>query len=378
MGVNTWYPFGSAINEQIVVGLANEMVTRGLEKVGYRYLWIDGGWWQGTRDGNGNITVDPIQWPHGMAWLAAYIHSRGLLAGIYTDAGTRGCAAEHMAGSYNHYQQDINTFAAWGYDAVKVDFCGGHVMHLDPSLTYRQLGDVIKADQPRRPMLLAVSNGAVPNEYGAGYPSVANSAYGSFRYGPSSGNSWRTGPDIGFPGFVPFSNAVRNFELDAQHPAVAGVGHWNDPDYLAPNLGMYPSEAESQFSLWAIAAAPLIAGVDVRLMSLQTQLLLENRQAIAIDQDPLGVQGRLAGTQSQTQIWVKPLTGKASAVALLNLGQQPVTVRVTRELLGLGAARAYTTLDVWSHQTVVSDGTVLVSVAPQTAVLLRMVPVPQR
>ena len=376
MGVNTWYAFGSAINEQVVVDLANEMVSRGLEKVGYRYLWIDGGWWRGTRDANGNISVDPTQWPHGMAWIAAYIHSLGLLAGIYTDAGTRGCGAEPLAGSYNHYQQDVDTFAAWGFDALKVDFCGGHDMRLNPSSAYRQFAGAIKADQPRRPMLLAISNGAVPNEYAAGDPSYADSAYGSYRYGPSSGNSWRTGPDLGNPGFVPFSSAERNFELDAQHPGVAGPGHWNDPDYLVPSSGMSEAQDESQFSLWAIAAAPLIASIDVHLMSLQTQLILENRQAIAIDQDPLGVQARLADTQGQTQIWVKPLADKSSAAALLNLAQQPATVRLTPALLGLRTAPAYTTLDVWARQSVVGDGTLLVSVPGQSAVLLRMTPAP--
>lgn len=375
MGVDTWYAFGTAINEQTIVELANAMVSSGLRAAGYRYLWIDGGWWTGTRDAQGNIVVDPAQWPHGMQWVVAYIHSMGLLAGIYTDAGNIACGkVVHPAGSYGRYQQDVDTFASWGFDAVKVDFCGGDSLHLDPAATYRAFGEAILNDEPRRPMLFNICNAGLPNEYGAGLPSYSESAYSSYTYGPAIANSWRTGPDLGIPGDVQYPQVISNFELDATHPGAAGPGHWNDPDYLVPNAGMTPAEAQSEFTLWVVLAAPLVVSADVMTMPEWTRAMLINRAAIAIDQDPLGVQARLVSRSGGTEVWTKRLSGRAGAVAVLNQGLQPATVRLTRGMLGVPATRPYSVLDVWADRTFVAGGPVLVSVAPGTAVLLRVVP----
>ena len=142
MGDNTYYAFGGGhgvINERTVIALANAMVSSGLARAGYRILWIDGGWWGGARAADGTITVDQASWPHGMAWIGSYLHAKGLRAGIYTDAGASGCAGglQGGQGSYGHYQQDVNTFAAWGYDAVKVDFCGGGIAKAAPWICTR-------------------------------------------------------------------------------------------------------------------------------------------------------------------------------------------------------------------------------------------------
>lgn len=131
LGWNTYYGVGDDFDEQTIESVADAIVDRGLRDAGYRYVWIDGGWWSGTRGADGAITVDPAQWPHGMRAVADYIHGKGLLAGIYTDAGRGGCGGADQ-GSYGHYQQDVDTFAAWGFDAVKVDFCGGTQLGLDP------------------------------------------------------------------------------------------------------------------------------------------------------------------------------------------------------------------------------------------------------
>ena len=131
MGVDTWYAFGTQIDETVVKALADAMVSRGLVAAGYTYVWIDAGWWSGTRDSAGKIIPSPVLWPHGLSWLTTYLHHRGMRAGIYTDAGINGCAGTGQ-GSWGHYQDDINTFALWGFDAVKVDFCGGNQMGIDP------------------------------------------------------------------------------------------------------------------------------------------------------------------------------------------------------------------------------------------------------
>lgn len=375
MGIDTWYAFGTAIDEQTIVELANAMVSTGLRAAGYRYLWIDGGWWTGTRDAQGNIVVDPTQWPHGMQWLVAYIHSQGLLAGIYTDAGSIACGKVlHPAGSYGHYQQDVDTFASWGFDAVKVDFCGGDSLHLDPAAAYRAFGEAILNDQPRRPMLFVVCNAGVPGEYGPGTPTYADSVYGSYSYAPGIANSWRTGPDLGIPGAVQYPQVIQNFELDAEHPGAAGPGHWNDPDYLVPDDGMTAAQAQSQFTLWAILAAPLVVSADLMTMPEWTRTMLVNRAAIRIDQDSLGVQARLVFRSRGTEVWTKRLSGRAGAVAVLNQGLQPATVRLTRGMLGIPSTRPYSVLDVWADRTFVAGGPLLVSVAPGTAVLLRVVP----
>src|SRR5712691_6532724 len=197
MGWNTFYGLGGPPDESTVVDVANAMVSRGLRDAGYDYVWIDGGWWDGSRAAAVNITVSATQWPHGMAWLASYIHGLGLKAGIYTDAGVTGCGGG-SAGSYGHYQQDADQFAAWGYDAVKVDFCGGDQLGLLPATAYAQFSQALRDNSSHRPMLLNICNPFYPGEIGPGNPPYDQSAYFSYTFGPSVGNSWRTTTDVGF------------------------------------------------------------------------------------------------------------------------------------------------------------------------------------
>ena len=195
MGWNTYYGLGSNFNEQTIVSVAGAMVSSGLKAAGYQYVWLDGGWWSGTRDTNGNITVNATQWPHGMQWIADYIHSKGLKAGIYTDTGSDGCGGANQ-GSYGHYQQDVNQFAAWGFDAVKVDFCGGHELGLDPATAYGQFRDALLNNSSHRPMLFNICNPFPPNVFGQDNPPLQKSAYYSYSFGPNTGNSWRTDTDV--------------------------------------------------------------------------------------------------------------------------------------------------------------------------------------
>jgi alpha-galactosidase len=277
MGVNTWYAFGTRIDERTIVRLTNAIVARGLRAAGYRYVWIDGRWWSGARGSSGAIAVARRQWPHGMKWLTDYIHANGLLAGIYTDAGKAGCPA-HRAGSYGHYQDDVDTFAAWGFDAVKVDFCGGNAMRLDPRVAYPKFAQALGRDTPSRPLLLNICDSAAPDAFGRGHPPWDESAYATYTYGPATANSWRTGLDVGAPGHVTFAAVLRNLDRDATHPEAARPGRWNDPDYLVPDAGMTPSEAQAQFTMWTILAAPLILGDDIVTMPALTQAIVATRR----------------------------------------------------------------------------------------------------
>jgi alpha-galactosidase len=371
MGWNTYYGLGSNFNEQTIVSVADAMVSRGLEAAGYQYVWLDGGWWSGTRDNNGNITVNATQWPHGMQWIADYIHSKGLKAGIYTDTGSNGCGGANQ-GSYGHYQQDVNQFAAWGYDAVKVDFCGGHSLGLDPATAYGQFRDALLNNSSHRPMLFNICNPFPPNAFGPNDPPLEKSAYYSYTFGPTTGNSWRTDTDIGFVHSVLWSDMLRNLDHDAAHPEAAGPGHWNDPDYLGPELGMTGAEAQAQFTMWSMVAAPLIIGNDIRSMSAATQAMLTNPEVIAVDQDSLGLQGTRIAQEGNGDVWVKPLANGDRAVALLNRGTSPLTITTSTDALGLAHASSYTLNDLWAHQSTETAGQIKATVAPHSAVLYRV------
>src|SRR3954451_13525730 len=373
LGWNTYYGLGSSFNEQTIRDEADAIVNRGLKSAGYDYVWIDGGWWSGTRDGAGSITVDPGQWPHGMKAVADYIHSKGLKAGIYTDAGHDGCGGANQ-GSYGHYQQDADQFAAWGYDAVKVDFCGGTNLHLDPAKAYADFRDALLHNASGRPMLFNICNPFTPGAAGNDYPPLERSAWWSWTFGPKTGNSWRSDTDVGFVHSIQWPDVLRNIDVNDQHPEAAGPGHWNDPDYLGPELGMTADQAQAQFTLWAISAAPLIVGSDVRALSADTISMLTNRDVLAVDQDPAGIQGRSISRDGDAQVWMKPLTGGDRAVALLNRGDSPVTVETTADAVGMRRGARYTLRDLWTGRKTSTAGQIAASVAPGSAVLFRVSP----
>jgi alpha-galactosidase len=318
--------------------------------------------------------VDRHQWPHGLRWLTDWLHRRGLLAGIYTDAGNSGCHGQGV-GSLGHYQQDADRFAAWGFDAVKVDFCGAGEAGLVPRPVYTRFAKALANNASHRKLLLNVCNFWVPGQINGTLPTYANSAYASYRWAPRIAQSWRTDTDIGFTRNIQFVNVLRNLDHDAAHPAAAGPGHWNDPDYLGPELGMTSSEAQAQFSLWAIVAAPLILGSDPRALSPETIRMLENRQVIAVDQDPLGIQGTVVQQDGSGQVWSKPLSGERAAVALLNRGTVALQITTTASKAGLRSAAHYTVHDLWAGTTETTTGEISAVVPPDSVVLYRVTPV---
>ena len=373
MGWNTYYGVGGVFDEQTILSVARTLLHRGLARAGYRIVWLDFGWASGERSADGKLVVDPQQWPHGLRWLTDWLHRRGLLAGIYTDAGRSGCYGKGV-GSLGHYQQDADSFAAWGFDAVKVDFCGAGQEGLDPRPLYTRFARALAHNSSHRRLILNVCNFWVPGQIDGTHPSYANSAYASYRWARRIAQSWRTDTDIGFTHDIQWVNVLRNLDHDAAHPAAAGPGHWNDPDYLGPELGMTSAQARAQFSMWAIVAAPLIIGSDPRALSPATIGMLENREVIAVDQDPLGIQGSVVAQSGSGQVWAKALAGGAAAVALLNRGSVPLRITTTASKVGLAAAASYTVRNLWAHRNARSRGEIGDVVPSDSVVLYRVTP----
>ena len=400
MGWNTYYGVGGVFDESTIKSVASSLISSGLSQAGYKIVWLDFGWASGARDASGNLLVDSTQWPGGMAGLTSWLHQQGLQAGIYTDAGTSGCSGQGV-GSYGHYQQDANQFAAWGFDAVKVDFCGAGQAWLDqppndPRTLYAQFSDALANNSSGRPMILNVDNFWVQNQINGSAPSFADSSWDNYSWAPAYAQSWRTDTDIGGHGNIQFANVLRNLRRDTgtassvSQPGIASAagppgstpygfsapvawGHWNDPDYLGPGLGMTDTQAQSQFSMWAMVAAPLILGSDPRSLSSTSLSMLTNSQVIAIDQDSLGAQGYLLSGQGTTaQVWVKPLSGGARAVALLNTGSASQQISTSAKAAGLPAARRYHLLNLWTNQTSSTRGTITASVPANGVVLYRV------
>jgi hypothetical protein len=369
MGWDSYFAFGDRYSESTVLEQASDLLTLGLARRGYRFVWLDVGWWQGARTADGQIALDRAQWPHGIAWLAGVLHHAGLLLGLYTDAGSDGCGGIGQ-GSYGHYRQDAHTFAAWGVDAVKVDFCGGSRLGLDPARAYREFR--VALDAGGRPVLLSICDFLQPGEHGEGEPPPLRSAFSSYVFGPEVGASWRTDGDVGVPGHVPFGNVLRNLDADAAHPEAAGPGHWNDPDYLGPDQGMGVQQFRTQVSMWAMLAAPLMVSRDLGRLSRASLATIENREAIAVDQDPLGAQGTLVASEGAGQVWVRALSDGSRAVALLNRGTVPLRIETSAGAVGLGPARRYAVRDLWTHRTSTTSGALGAEAGRDSTVLLRV------
>jgi alpha-galactosidase len=373
MGWNTYYGVGGAFDEQTILSVADALIRRGLARAGYRLVWLDFGWASGARDRQGDLVVDPSQWPHGLAWLTGWLHAHGLLAGIYTDAGARGCDHQGV-GSLGHYQQDADAFAAWGFDAVKLDFCGAGQAGLTPQAPCGQFARALRNNASRRPMLLNVANFWAPGQIDGERPSPADSAYCNHLWAPRIAHSWRTDTDIGFTGDIRFADVLRNLDHDCAHPEAAGPGHWNDPDYLGPELGMSSAQAQAQLTMWAMLAAPLIVGSDPRRLSQASIAILTHPDVIAIDQDPLGAQGRPVAHRGAGQVWARRLAEGEVAVALLNRGRRPLRIETSAQAIGLAGSRAYTVRDVWERRSHRTPGAIEALVPGESAVLYRVAP----
>ncbi len=329
-----------------------------MKAAGYQYVNIDEGWWSGTRDSNGNITVDQSKWPGGMAAVATYIHNKGLKAGIYTDAGANGCGGTSQ-GSYGHYDQDMLQFEQWGFDYVKVDWCGGVQLGLTPSTQYAQVRDSISkaTAQTGHPMAFSVC------EWGVADP---------WNWGPSTGNSWRTSNDISFSqGSVAWSDILKNFDAATLHPDAQSIESYNDPDMMEVGAsGISTTESQAHFSLWAIAGAPLLAGNNITTMSSTTRSILTDSEVIAVDQDPLDLQAiKVSEPSIGLQVWSKVLSGSGQrAVALLN--RTGSTANITVKWSDIDLTGSAQVRDLWAHSNLGSFSTSYTASVPSHGVVM--------
>jgi alpha-galactosidase len=329
MGWNSWNKFGCNVDEALIRKQADALASSGMREAGYVYVIIDD-CWQSGRDVNGNILADPQHFPSGMKALADYIHDRGLKFGLYSDAGSKTCA--RRPGSRGHEYQDARQYAAWGVDYLKYDWC--HTGSQDAHASYLTMSDALRATG--RPIVFSLC------EWGKSKP---------WMWAQGIGNLWRSTGDIydGWDGKKDYGLGVMIIlDLMADLAPYAGPGHWNDPDMLeVGNGGMTDSEYRAHFSLWAMLAAPLIAGNDVDAMSPATRAILTNREIIAVDQDPLGEQGRRLAKNADQEIWAKNMAGGKRAVALLNRGEAKQEITVAWETLGFAAEGPAKIRDLW-------------------------------
>ena len=303
MGWNSWNTFACNVDEKMIREMADAMVSSGMKDAGYVYINIDD-CWHGQRDEKGFIHPDKKLFPSGMKALADYVHAKGLKLGIYSDAGNKTCAGR--PGSRGHEYQDAITYAGWGIDYVKYDWCD--TQDINPKSAYATMRDAIY--KSGRPMLFSIC------EWGDNKP---------WEWATDVGHSWRTTGDI-YPCWSCEHNhgswsswgVLPILDKQAGLRKYAGPGHWNDMDMMEVGNGMNEEEDRSHFALWAIMASPLIAGNDLRSMSETTKKILTNKDMIAINQDKLGIQAMKWIDEGDIEIYVKPLEKGDYAFLFLN------------------------------------------------------------
>ncbi|WP_406502463.1 NPCBM/NEW2 domain-containing protein [Streptomyces sp. NBC_01602] len=371
MGWNTYYALGGDPTEAEVKSIADFLVSSGLRDAGYQYVWIDGNWAAPTpRSSAGDLVANPDQFPNGLKPLVDYIHAKGLKAGIYTDAGPY-IPGKCGLGSHGYYQRDADQFAAWEFDAVKVDYLCGIAADLDPKTVYTEFAQALRNNASGRPMIFNLCNPVTSPDWG-NYPEEQQSTH-SWTYAPAIAQSWRTYTDVGFVGEIKFKDVLRNYDANARHPEAAGPGHFNDPDYLGPELGMTDEEFRTQMTLWSVAAAPLLIGSDVRKLSQTSLGILTDPDVLAINQDTAGIQAVRVGPAGTTETWVKRLAGGDRAVMLLNRGDSPTTLTTKASSVGLSGHR-FTLKNAWTNQVTESAGTISAAVPAHGAALFRVSP----
>jgi alpha-galactosidase len=331
MGWNSWNKFGCNVSEKLIKEMADAMVTSGMRDAGYVYLVIDD-CWQIDRDAQGNILPDAQRFPSGMKSLADYVHAKGLKFGIYSDAGTLTC--QKRPGSRGYEFQDARQYAAWGVDYLKYDWCSTSTQNAQAS--YSIMRDaLLKAG---RPIVFSIC------EWGTAKP---------WLWAKDVGNLWRTTGDIqdcwdckrDWGGM----GVVHILDLQDGLESYAGPGHWNDPDMLeVGNGGMTTTEYRAHFSLWCLLSAPLMAGNDLRSMPAEIKEILTNREVIALDQDPLGLQGRRVKREGDREVWAKQLADGGRAVVLFNRGPKTAELSVSWSDIGYPSHVSAGVRDLWA------------------------------
>jgi len=355
MGWYPWNEFGQEPqNEKLIKEIVDGLMSSGLKEAGYAYVGPDEGICF-SRDASGKLTSNLERYPSGLRGLGDYIHKKGLKYALYTDAGTRTCS-KAMPGTKDHEFEDMAAFAAWRADYVKIDWC--NTQGQDVAKSYTKLGEALRASG--RPIVFSLCS------WGEGEP---------WKWAASVGNLWRTTGDICAPGKADWNNAMKVAAANEKLYEAAGPGHWNDPDMMIAGMqGLSETQNRSFFSLWCMMAAPLMAGNDLRKMTASTVHILTNLEAIGINQDPLGIQGRIVRRNGKVEIWAgKRLFDGSQAVLVFNQGAAPAQVRVAWRDMGVAESAALYVRNLWTHQTTgPHSGGVSVTVEPNDVALLRI------
>ena len=334
MGWNSWNQFKSRVSDELVRGVADAIETNGMKDAGYIYINIDDTWEAEKRDANGNIQSNS-KFPN-MKALADYVHGKGLKLGIYTSPGPNTCAG--YEGSYAHEDQDARTFAEWGIDYIKYDWCGARILYTDEEMpaVYQKMGDALL--KTKRLIVYSLC------QYGR---------LDVWKWGADvGGNAWRTTGDIGDN----WASMTRIGFGQNDHAPFAAPGHFNDPDMLeVGNGGMTSDEYKTHMALWSILAAPLLAGNDVRNMTQATKDILLNREVIAVNQDKGGMQGKRTWQGGEQEIWVRELAAGAKAIGLFNRGAAAAEITVRWADAGV-KKNPKSVRDMWEYKDVKIDG----------------------
>ena len=337
MGWNSWNYFNcEGISEEVIRGVADAMVSSGMRDAGYLYIVIDD-CWQVGREADGTIIADPQKFPSGMKALADYIHSQGLMFGIYSDAGRETC--QGRPGSRGYEFQDARTYASWGVDYLKYDWC--NTGQQNPEESYLLMRDALY--KAGRPVVFSIC------EWGLSKP---------WLWAGDVGHLWRTTGDIrnnwtqpdAKEGKVWGGGVLIILDMQAGLEKYAGPGHWNDPDMLEIGNGMLtPEEERAQFSLWCMLSAPLMAGNDLRNMTGSTRDILINPDAIAVDQDLLGKQGFKFKDEGLFEIWKKELSGGDYAFCFLNRGEKDMEYTIDWTKMDISGPKKIK--DIWTGKS---------------------------
>ncbi|WP_329500215.1 NPCBM/NEW2 domain-containing protein [Kitasatospora herbaricolor] len=354
MGFNDWNSFGCKVDEQLIKQTADLFLSKGLKAAGYTYVNIDDCWMTKTRDTQGHLVPDPVKFPSGIKGTADYVHGLGLKLGIYESAGTETC--QHYPGSLGHEQTDANDFAAWGVDLLKYDNCGTTKENTSTQAQhvarYQAMADALT--KTGRKIVYSLC------QWGQQSP---------WTWGSSMASLWRTTGDISDN----WASLKKIIAANAPLSQYARPGAWNDPDMLeVGNGGMTDTEYRTHFAMWAVMAAPLLIGTDLRTATPETMAILTNTDLIAVDQDSLGVQGQIVASTNGTMVLSKPLANGDRAVALYNPTDAPAGISIRSGQLGLPASAAYRVKDLWSKGTFETAGTISADVPPHGTAVYRV------
>jgi len=370
MGWNSWNTFQTNINEQLVKGIADVMVSSGMKDAGYTYLVLDDGWMAMERNAKtGDLIPDPKKFPNGLKPVIDYVHSKGLKFGLYNCAGTKTCAG--YPGTRGYEYQDARFYASLGTDYLKFDWC--NTEGINAKEAYTTMSKALKA--AGRPIVFSLC------EWGDHQP---------WRWAEPIGQLWRTTGDITaqFDAIKDYGNWHANgvmtiVDLQDTLRRYAGPNHWNDPDMLEVGNGLTPAQNRSHFSLWSILAAPLIAGNDLRSMTEETRSVLTNKDVIAVNQDVLGIQGFRYTNKDSVQTWFKPLADGDWAICIVNRSSvsKPIEFNwqaenVTDSIFNKNLdskSITYKLRDLWSHKDVGNTKKPLkATIQPYDVLMLRL------